>query len=74
MMWNQDRQARPGDNCRPLDEEMTELSILVPSWQVAAIEQAARSEGITMGHYMRRALQQALNQFVLPRHKTEPET
>lgn len=71
MMWNQELKTPAEGNFRSLDEEMAELAILVPSWQVQALEQAARSEGISMGQYMRRALQQALSQFVLPRSKPD---
>jgi hypothetical protein len=50
----------------PLDEQMTEMSLLLPNWQVDAIAEAARAESITVGQYIRRAVQQALHQFVLP--------
>lgn len=54
------------DSLRPLDDQMAELSLLVPGWQARALEQAAQSEGLSIGQYARRALQQALNQFVRP--------
>ncbi|MFO0969195.1 MAG: hypothetical protein U0793_26875 [Gemmataceae bacterium] len=50
----------------PLDEQMAELSLLIPRTQANALEAAAQSEGMSIGQYIRRALQQALNQFVLP--------
>lgn len=55
-----------------LEEEVTELSLLMPSWQMRALEQAAHSEGISMGQYARRALQQALSQFVVTRRNINP--
>jgi hypothetical protein len=51
----------------PLDEQMTELSLLVPNWQVQALVAAAQAEGISAGQYVRRSLEQALHQFVLPK-------
>lgn len=66
-MPNHELKTRMEGNFRPLDDDMAELSLLMPSWQIQALEHAAQSEGISMGQYVRRALQQALHQFVLPR-------
>lgn len=46
-----------------LDGEMAELSLLVPSWQAEALEQAAQAEGITVGQYLRRVLNKTLAQI-----------
>lgn len=70
MMLNQEPKTRA--EAQPLDAEMAELSVLVPRSQVQALERAAQSEGISMGQYMRRALQLALNQFVTPKRNLGP--
>lgn len=72
MARNHEYKTRSETLPRSQDDEVTELSLLMPSWQVRALEQAAHSEGISMGQYARRALQQALNQFVLPRRGINP--
>ena len=41
-------------------EEVEELSLFLPSRQFLALAEAAESEGMTMGQYMRRLLDQAL--------------
>src|SRR5262249_6266733 len=40
----------------PLDEEVTELSLLLPGWQVAALEAEARSQGLTTGQMIRQLI------------------
>ena len=45
-----------------LDCEVAELSLLLPAWQVAALEQAAQAEGITVAQLLRRAVQRTLMQ------------
>ena len=47
------------------DSEVTELSLLLPSWQVGALEQAAQAEGITVGQLLRRAVHRTLAQASL---------
>lgn len=69
-MLNHDFKKPSDAHLRPLDDEMTEISFLMPTRQVQTLEQAAHSEGLTVGQYVRRALQQALNQFVLPTRKS----
>lgn len=39
-----------------LDHEMVELSLLVPQWQIEALETAASFRGITAGQMLRRVL------------------
>jgi hypothetical protein len=51
-----------------LAEEVEEISLLLPSRQVMALAQAAESEGLTMGQYMRRLVNQALA-LTLPERK-----
>jgi hypothetical protein len=48
-----------------LDGEMAELSLLVPTWQAEALEQAAQAEGITVAQYLRRILNKNLAQLSL---------
>lgn len=49
-----------------LDSEMTELSLLLPTWQAQALEQAAQAEGVTIAQYLRRILHRNLAQINLP--------
>ena len=46
-------------------EEVAELSLLVPAWQIAALEEAAESEGITVAQLLRRAVNRTLSQVTL---------
>ncbi len=39
-----------------LDGEMMELMLLLPSWQAAALERAARQQGLTSGQLTRRLI------------------
>ena len=48
-----------------LDSEMAELSLLLPAWQVSALEQAAQAEGITVGQLLRRLVNKTLAQLNL---------
>ena len=45
----------------PLNEEVEELSLLIPSWQIMALAQVAESEGLTVGQYVRRLLNSSLS-------------
>jgi hypothetical protein len=45
-----------GGECHRLDPEMVELSLLVPQWQVEALELAARGRGLTAGQMLRRLI------------------
>jgi hypothetical protein len=47
----------------PLDGEVTELSLLVPAWQAAALEKVAGSQGISAGQLVRSILQQVIGTF-----------
>jgi hypothetical protein len=40
----------------PLDHGLVELSLLVPQWQVEALERAARGRGLTTGQMLRRLI------------------
>ena len=44
-----------------LDGDVAELSVLVPSWQAAAIEKVAGIKGISAGQLVRSILQQVIN-------------
>ena len=44
-----------GDPAR-LDHEVVELPLLLPRWQAAALEEAARSRGMTTGQMIRRVI------------------
>jgi hypothetical protein len=41
-------------------EELEELSLLIPSWQILALAEAAEGEGMTVGKYVRRMVNQAI--------------
>ena len=44
-----------GDGCR-FEPEVLELSLLLPQWQVEALESAARGRGLTAGQLIRRLI------------------
>src|SRR5206468_7063308 len=48
--------GRLAGDVRRLDPEMLELSLLVPQWQVEALELAARGRGLTAGQLIRRLI------------------
>jgi hypothetical protein len=48
--------GRSAGDVRRLDPEMLELSLLVPQWQVEALEMAARGRGLTAGQLIRRLI------------------
>ena len=46
-------------------QEVTELSLLLPAWQIDALERAAQAEGITVAHLLRRVINRALTQSIV---------
>lgn len=50
---DEDEQDRPPSR---LEEDCEELLLLVPSWQLAALEQAARGQELTIGQLLRRLI------------------
>ena len=44
-----------------LDDQMTELSLLLPMRQAQELSQAARQQGVSMGRFVRELLQQAVD-------------
>jgi hypothetical protein len=54
---------------RMLDEQMTELELLLPEWQARSLEAVARSEGVSAGQILRRLIQEycgsRLNRFAV---------
>jgi hypothetical protein len=48
-----------------LDSEVTELSLLLPTWQADALEQAARAEDISVAQLLRRLVNKSLAQMCL---------
>jgi len=65
---NATRLPRSSD-CRPewapLDEEMVELPLLLPSWQAEALQAAAQDQGLTAGQMVRCLIQKLVNQQAL---------
>jgi hypothetical protein len=45
----------PGRSGRP-EDEVVEIPVLMPGWQAAALEQAARDHGMTTGQMVRRLI------------------
>jgi hypothetical protein len=39
-----------------IDPDMTELALLVPTWQLDQLEQLARDQGLTLGQVIRRLI------------------
>jgi hypothetical protein len=56
-----DRGSRPCEAPVPLDDEMAELSLLLPAWQAMALDRAARADGVSAGQMLRRLIQDYLN-------------
>jgi hypothetical protein len=56
----------PDEILRPhdLENEVAELSLLLPAWQIDALERAAQTEGITVAHLLRRVINRALTQTI----------
>jgi hypothetical protein len=48
--------GRLGGDVRRLEPEVQELSLLLPQWQVEALEIAARGRGLTAGQLIRRLI------------------
>ena len=48
------------------DGEMTELPVCLPTWQAAALEQAAHSRGLTAGQMLRGIVQEFFSRFAHP--------
>jgi len=48
--------GRLAGDVRRLDSEVLELSLLLPQWQVDALEMAARGRGLTAGQLIRRLI------------------
>ncbi|HTK77123.1 MAG TPA: hypothetical protein VL371_17790 [Gemmataceae bacterium] len=48
--------GRSAGDIRRHDAEVLELSLLVPQWQVEALEMAARGRGLTAGQLIRRLI------------------
>jgi hypothetical protein len=44
-----------------MNEEVDELSLLLPSWQILALAEAAEAEGLTVAQFMRRLVSKALD-------------
>jgi hypothetical protein len=43
-----------------LDDQMTELSVLLPSAQALALIDAAQQQGVSVAHFVRRLVREAL--------------
>ncbi len=43
-----------------LDENMSELALLLPGWQAQALQEAAQGQGLSAGQFLRRLIDQAL--------------
>jgi hypothetical protein len=41
---------------RPTDDEIVEVALLLPRWQIAALESAATNRGMNMGQMLRRMI------------------
>jgi hypothetical protein len=46
-----------------MDEDVEELALLLPSWQILALAEAAEAEGLTVAQYMRRLVSKALSPY-----------
>jgi hypothetical protein len=56
-----ERGARGSSDAPTLfDQDMAELSLLLPGWQAAALERTARASGLTTGQMLRRLVRDFL--------------
>jgi hypothetical protein len=70
---NQHRSARPAeDRVFWFDEEMAELSLLLPGRQAAALERLANSRGLTLGRLIRLLIGDCLARQEIPEIRTTP--
>jgi len=54
---------RPGvREITPFDNEVVELSLLLPRWQAEALEQAAHQRGLTAGQMLRKLIGASLKE------------
>jgi hypothetical protein len=53
-----------------LDAEVVEIPLLLPGWQVVALEQAAQDQGLTTGEMVRRLIRDFCQSDELPRRST----
>jgi hypothetical protein len=60
-----DPPAGPARDAARLEGGMVELSLLLPQWQVEALETAAHGQGLTAGQMLRRIIGDSLT----PRHR-----
>ena len=51
----------------PLDQEMAEMSLLLPRSQAVGLIEAAKQQGVTVAQLMRRLVSRALADFAAPR-------
>jgi hypothetical protein len=50
----------PECDLRRLESDVVELSLLLPGWQLGALEKASRRQGLTTGQLVRRLVQEFL--------------
>ena len=51
----------------PLDQEMAEMSLLLPRSQAVSLIEAAKQQGVTVAQFMRRLVTRALAEVAPPR-------
>ena len=51
----------------PLDQEMAEMSLLLPRAQAVGLIEAAKQQGITAAQFVRRLVSRALAELAAPR-------
>jgi hypothetical protein len=52
----------PRNSLLESDRAMVEMSLLVPSWQIDALERIAADEGLTIGQLLRRLVNKTIAQ------------
>ena len=48
--------GKMADLCRPKENSMVEMSLLLPAWQAEALEQAADHQGVSAGQMLRQLI------------------
>ena len=56
----------------PVDAQMVEVSLLLPTWQARELEKEAEDRGLTAGHMLRQAVRDFIARLQLDRASQEP--
>jgi hypothetical protein len=69
MIDDSEPPTRVAERCVPLEEEVVELPLLLPGWQVSKLEIVAHQRGMTAAAMVRYLLRDFLTLGAAPRHR-----